>query len=945
MRISPRFLTAVMAAGALAPVVACQPIAIGPTAVEPNFDAEDPPPTLKKVTVCKVGTDAEFRVTIGSGTPDTLSLAEGSCAVVAEWVDVTSPLDVTVTELELAGTQLDSIAKDSVYTVLTNPPTYETATWITGTNTVVGHQGGGKGAVLTFFNSLVGQADTSRPAVPNGFDSPDSAVALLVNPPGSDPELLVFRNFVHIEFDDTTTGTTVRDLFARYGATVAGGYPLTGAYIIQVPDPGPAYADLKALLAQLAAEPGVAWVYRRVKFEPEGSLGRFPEDGSLSRREDWLGAPTDATRGLRAIRAPLAWGCETGTYGSSPVGIGVIDDVFGTGIADLSSVVEHSVDPTVAAFRALTDPARLSHGTGVSGVIGARGDNGSGVAGLVWASTLHQFRLAREVGLVTRMVEDPGAYIAHVVLPAAIQAPIRILHSSIEAPIDARVANIIELNLRQFVDASPGGRLFVQAGQNTRGTILPDTADQIQGGFLMEQAVANLGGTPDANRVILVGAANRDGTTLWGAGTPGGDGATLWSGVTAILAPSESILVLARPQDFAAGTFATSGTSFGAPMVSGVAAQLWTFDPTLTADEVRDYILRGAQEPKSFGPTGAPVPPTPIAGSGGLFLLDAYGALTLASRERPNTTPICGVKVWAQGANVAVARDVVQLWSVPGATGPLSVSVAQGGRLIAASDGAQVFTLDHQGNPVETLSLRRRVYLERDTMDLVTGPAGVLVSITGPNGVPAFDPVERVLPSLPPELHSAWNVGAVEASPVGDWLAVRLHESNALLCESAYWYLVPASGQPAVLVQAMLGNPPAAGFPLEACHANKMSAGWSHDGQRTAITILRGLSGEKETGLRMISIVNGQPVGVTSEIVLGGLWLFQPRFTANDSLLMVNEQTEEDACSLAYRVAGAPGSRVRTEFALPSDCDAPITPPTIFNTRVAPPASPAQRRR
>jgi subtilisin family serine protease len=169
----------------------------------------------------------------------------------------------------------------------------------------------------------------------------------------------------------------------------------------------------------------------------------------------------------------------------------------------------------------------------------------------------------------------------------------------------------------------------------------------VHGGFVMHQAMVLLDPAVKA-RVLLVGAANRDGTDIWGLGQDprAWGGATLVSGVTDILAPAEDILTLVRPQDFnGASVKSGSGTSFAAPMVSGTAALLWAFDPTLTANEVKGYILDGAKERMSA--TGTIEPSPVIPNSGGLNLLDAYGALTLLSRERPGTTPICGGQVWA----------------------------------------------------------------------------------------------------------------------------------------------------------------------------------------------------------------------------------------------------------------------------------------------------------
>jgi len=166
---------------------------------------------------------------------------------------------------------------------------------------------------------LTVQGDTSRPPIPDAFTSPDSAVALLVSPPGDD-SVLVLRDFVEVVFDDTTSGVTINAFLSRFGAQVAGGDPILESYMLQIPDPGPTYAALDSVLASMRSEPGVRHAIRYVFRAPNRDPGRYPDDGAqVMRRREWAGAATDGTRGLRAIRAPLAWGCETGP---NPAGAG-----------------------------------------------------------------------------------------------------------------------------------------------------------------------------------------------------------------------------------------------------------------------------------------------------------------------------------------------------------------------------------------------------------------------------------------------------------------------------------------------------------------------------------------------------------------------------------------------------------------------------------------------
>src|SRR5690606_13367683 len=97
-----------------------------------------------------------------------------------------------------------------------------------------------------------------------------------------------------------------------------------GTFWIRFPDPGTASA-LRAFRDSLDNVPGVRSVSFILQSTPNMVVeGRYPSDGPGYGRSDWTGTST-STWAFRAIRAPLAWGCETGTYGAPPVRTGVLE--------------------------------------------------------------------------------------------------------------------------------------------------------------------------------------------------------------------------------------------------------------------------------------------------------------------------------------------------------------------------------------------------------------------------------------------------------------------------------------------------------------------------------------------------------------------------------------------------------------------------------------------
>ena len=102
-----------------------------------------------------------------------------------------------------------------------------------------------------------------------------------------------------------------------------------------------------------------------------------------------------------------------------------------------------------------------------------------------------------------------------------------------------------------------------------------------------------------------------------------------------LAAPGEKVTVMDS-----SGVSQQDGSSFATPLVSGTAGLLFAFDSTLTAVQVRNFILNAAT----------------ISGriAGRYPMLDAYGALKLAAQRQG--APLCGNRVYANNADLVVQR-------------------------------------------------------------------------------------------------------------------------------------------------------------------------------------------------------------------------------------------------------------------------------------------------
>ncbi len=377
-------------------------------------------------------------------------------------------------------------------------------------------------------------ADTSRPAVPPlGIFPRDTTI--VIAPPG-DTMNVFYRNIFVIRFDDTTSGRTIRSLFQRYGAEIISGGPAQQEYFVRVPDPGASWEAYEALKRRLNDdESGVDYaapVHRRsgITFHSQ-----HPVDGIGAQRSDWV-TPTDVTRPRLAIRAPLAWGCETGTYTSGRVGIGVIDFHFDPS-KDLSSATLSgpSSIPLMFAPSYYRTEVGLRHGTQVASILAADGNNGEGIAGMIWGANLQLLAY----GLGDSIPEDLTGYLVLELFPTAAARGIRVLQSS--AAVGSTDPEELERMKKALYDYLAAGNLIVQSVDNngrdfTIDEILAARGDNL--GLLQALITPFQSGAPPEiarfrDQIMFVAGTNMQGQK-WA-------NSNLFLGATAIAAPAEAV--------------------------------------------------------------------------------------------------------------------------------------------------------------------------------------------------------------------------------------------------------------------------------------------------------------------------------------------------------------------------------------------------------------------
>lgn len=439
-------------------------------------------------------------------------------------------------------------------------------------------------------------------------------------------------NAVTVDFARDTSTADRALAIAAVGGTVVGGWDYLnddGFYVIRIPGDSTG-VGVAAAISTLESLPQVATASPEFILDTNALEYRRPRDHFQP--SDWHWNPdnpaTDTTWAFSRVEAPLAWGCDTG---STTTRVAVVDNNF-------PDVPDLDTNAAGTAWTSLTD-TKSDHGVAMASIIAAQGNNGIGMAGMMWRVHLRLY----DVGGTPFDTWTPERAIAQLARAAEDSARV--------------------INLSQDLGFGMNYLFGTKADSSNRGALA--TANMVN--TMLDTAILRADSNAHQQPVYVISAGNEscgsDRTNpWWGAFAtletlfPGRVLVVEWTDTqdkrancsnygqyVNIAAPGDSVMRLKID-----GTIGlVGGSSPSAALVTGAVGLLFAFDSSMSPMTAVSYITQGATNGGRHTNDATPVP-----------ILNAYESLKLVSSQAGK--PLCNNRLWSTGGFIYAARGSAQ---------------------------------------------------------------------------------------------------------------------------------------------------------------------------------------------------------------------------------------------------------------------------------------------
>ena len=435
-------------------------------------------------------------------------------------------------------------------------------------------------------------------------------------------------NAVTVDFArDTSIGDRALAV-AAIGGTVVGGWDYInndGFYVIRIPGDSTG-AGLAAAISTLESLPQVATASPEFILDSNALEYRRPRDHFQP--SDWHWNPdnpgVDTTWAFSRVEAPLAWGCDTG---STTTQVAVVDNNF----PQVTDIDTNAVGTAWTPFASV----KSNHGVAMTSIIGAQGNNGIGMAGMMWRARLRLYEVGvtigdewtpeRAISEIARAAED-GARVINISQNAgfgilyAFGTKADSTNGREVAAIASVIAELDTAMLRADSIAPQNPVYVVSAGNESVGN------DRTNPWWNVFPTLATL----FSGRGLVAEWTNSQDNR--------GDGANSGQYVN-IAAPGDSVMKLNI--DGTVGL--VSGSSPSAALVTGTVGLLFAFDSSMSSTSAVSYIIQGAINGGRHTNDATPVP-----------ILNAYESLKLVAAQ--SGAPLCGNRLWSSGGFIYAQR-------------------------------------------------------------------------------------------------------------------------------------------------------------------------------------------------------------------------------------------------------------------------------------------------